>query len=109
MPAPGRAPLLSSAQPWIMLDLGYRARQPAFRRRWTSQWMENERVLLQDEVELRKQHETSIGDDFVAASVAAMEQEALRQEKDALATYGVLERSDPSVAVSCACCIGYPS
>lgn len=81
-----------------MLDLGYRARQLAFRRRQISQWMENERTLLKEEVELRTQHNTPVGDDFVSARVAAIEQEALRQEKDALATYGMLEGSDPSIA-----------
>lgn len=82
----------------MILDLGYRARQLAFRRRQISQWMENERAILQEEVELRKQHDSAVGDDFVSARVAAIEQEALRQEKDALATYGMLEGSDTSVA-----------
>ncbi|KZW02887.1 fatty acid synthase [Exidia glandulosa HHB12029] len=103
VPAPGRGPLsvarqVPSTQPSMMMDLGYRARQLAFRRRQISQWMENERTLLQEEVELRKQHNTPVGDDFVSARVAAIEQEALRQEKDALATYGMLEGSDPSIA-----------
>ncbi|KAH7106327.1 fatty acid synthase [Auriculariales sp. MPI-PUGE-AT-0066] len=103
VPAPGRGPLSVARQvpnphPSPILDIGYRARQMAFRRKQISQWMSNERELLNEEVQLRQQHGAPAPEDFVAARTAAIEQEAVRQEKDALATYGMLEGSDPTIA-----------
>lgn len=68
-----------------MLDLDYRARQLAFRRKQIAEWMENELEGLR-------------GDPDAAELIAEVEREATRQEKDALATYGMLEGADPRVA-----------
>ena len=69
-----------------------------FRRKQISQWLENERQQLQDELEFRKSGGNAVDDDYVASRIADMEKEAARQEKDALATYGMLEGADPRVA-----------
>lgn len=74
-----------------MLDVKYRARQLAFRRRQIAEWMENERQLLEEEAKIDDTTDISV-------RVCALEEEASRQEKDALAMYGMLEGSDPSVA-----------
>ncbi|KAH7108468.1 hypothetical protein BKA62DRAFT_667324 [Auriculariales sp. MPI-PUGE-AT-0066] len=86
------------SHPSPILNLGYRARQMAFRRKLIAQWMFNERELLQEEVQLRLQNGAAVADNCVAARTVAIEQEAVRQEKDALSTYGMLEGSDPTIA-----------
>jgi len=78
-----------------LLDINYRARQLAFRRRQISQWAENEREILEEET---KALAGSTSCDFVAARLAHIEEEACRQEKDALATYGMLQGVDPRIA-----------
>lgn len=67
------------------LDLDYRARQLAFRRKQIAEWMENELETLKD-------------DPDAIELVGEVEKEAARQEKDALATYGMLEGTDPRIA-----------
>lgn len=103
MPAPGRGALtigreLESKHPAPILDLAYRSRQLAFRRRQISQWLENERQLLQDEIEYRKSEGQSVDEEYIASRIADVEQEAARQEKDALSTYGMLHGTDPRVS-----------
>ncbi|KAF8753393.1 fatty acid synthase [Rhizoctonia solani] len=90
IPAPGRGVLsvareITPKQPLRILDVDYRVRQLAFRRKQISEWMENELEDLRD-------------DPDAAELVAEVEREAARQEKDALATYGMLEGSDPRIA-----------
>jgi hypothetical protein len=85
---------LTPSTPLPLLDINYRSRQLAFRRRQIAQWAENEREILDEEVKAIS------GDpkDFVAARLAHIEEEAHRQEKDALATYGMLQGADPRIA-----------
>ncbi|KEP51168.1 fatty acid synthase alpha subunit [Rhizoctonia solani 123E] len=90
IPAPGRGVLsvareITPKQSLRILDIDYRTRQLAFRRKQISEWMENELETLKD-------------DPDAAELAAEVEKEAARQEKDALATYGMLEGSDPRIA-----------
>lgn len=103
VPAPGRGALsiareVPSDVPLPILDLEYRSRQLAFRRKQVSQWLSNEQELLRDEVEYRKSRDDAIDEKYIASRVADIEAEAGRQEKEALATYGMLEGSDPRIA-----------
>ncbi|KZT67951.1 hypothetical protein DAEQUDRAFT_367722 [Daedalea quercina L-15889] len=103
VPAPGRGALtigreIQSKHPAPILDVGYRSRQLAFRRRQISQWLENERQLLQDEIEFRKSQGSAVNEVYVASRIADIEQEAARQEKDALSSYGMLHGTDPRVS-----------
>jgi fatty acid synthase subunit alpha len=102
VPAPGRGALtiareVASKHPLPILDLAYRSRQLAFRRKQISQWLENEQDQLKEEIEFRKSHGDA-DEDFVATRVADIEAEAVRQERDALATYGMLEGTDARIA-----------
>ena len=69
VPAPGRGALsiareVKSEQPLPILNLEYRARQLAFRRKQIAQWLSNEQELLRDEAEFRKsQGEATSGGD----------------------------------------------
>jgi fatty acid synthase subunit alpha len=90
IPAPGRGVLsvareIFTKQSLRMLDVDYRARQIAFRRKQIVDWMENELETIRD-------------DPDAAELAAEIELEAKRQEKDALATYGMLEGTDPRIA-----------
>jgi 3-oxoacyl-(acyl-carrier-protein) synthase len=78
-----------------LLDINYRARQLTFRRRQISQWAENEREILEEEA---KAFTGSSSKDFIAGRLAHIEEEARRQEKDVLATYGMLQGADPRIA-----------
>jgi fatty acid synthase subunit alpha len=77
-----------------LLDVNYRARQLKFRRRQIAQWAENEREILEEEVKAC----SGESKDFVASRLAHIEEEARRQEKEALSTYGMLEGADPRIA-----------
>ncbi|GAA5924777.1 hypothetical protein JCM1841_004145 [Sporobolomyces salmonicolor] len=102
IPAPGRGVMgtareIPSKYPSPILGVAYRRRQLEFRRRQISQWLQNETELLKMEVESRGQA-TKLPSDFVSERLAAIEREAKRQESEALATYGMLAGSDPSIA-----------
>ena len=103
VPAPGRGALsiareVSTKHSLPILDVGYRSRQLAFRRKQIAQWLDSERQQLQDELEFRKKGGDTVDPDYVASRVADIEREAARQEKDAIATYGMLEGTDPRIA-----------
>lgn len=103
IPAPGRGVLttareLTPKEPLPLLDIKYRARQLAFRRRQVSQWLENEHEELRSELEARKATGSQSEQDFIATRVSFIEDEAKRQEADAMATFGMLEGSDPRIA-----------
>ncbi|OBZ72636.1 Fatty acid synthase subunit alpha [Grifola frondosa] len=103
VPAPGRGALsiareVPSKHPLPVLDLAYRSRQLAFRRTQISHWLANEQHQLQEEVEYHKSRGETVDEEYFACRVADIEQEAARQEKDALATYGMLQGTDPRVA-----------
>ena len=96
IPAPGRGILstarqLSTKYPSRVLDINYRKRQLEFRRKQISEWLDNEIDLLKEE--------TSDEDtEAVASRIESIEKEACRQESQALATFGMLEGSDPTIA-----------
>ncbi|KAJ3916064.1 fatty acid synthase [Lentinula edodes] len=103
IPAPGRGSLtvarqVPSKHPLPILDLKYRSRQLSFRRSQVSQWLAHEHLQLQDELEAQKASGHAVNEEYYASRVATIEQEAARQEKEALATYGMLEGSDPHIA-----------
>jgi len=100
VPAPGQGVLsgareVSLKEPSLLLDIKYRARQLAFRRKQISQWLENEHELLKAEVEAKQGGDS---DEWFKARVSFIEDEAARQEKEALATFGMLEGSHPNIA-----------
>jgi fatty acid synthase subunit alpha len=80
------------------LDLTYRARQIAFRRKQISEWLAHEQTQVKDEIELSKGQGDVFDEEFFASRLADLEAEAVQQEKDALSTYGMLEGYDPRVA-----------
>jgi fatty acid synthase subunit beta len=47
---------------------------------------------------LQKAQSGTVDEEYFATRVGDIEREAARQEKDALATYGMLEGSDPRIA-----------
>ena len=81
-----------------ILDIKYRTRQLEFRRKQISQWLTHEHYQLQEEIEFRKQEGAEFTEEELAARVDSIEKEAARQEKDALAVFGMLEGFDPRVA-----------
>lgn len=92
VPAPGLGILGSarqvnvpSASPSKLLDLGYRKRQLAFRRKQIGDWLDHETALAQDEPD-------------VAGRLAELETEARRQESEAQSVFGMLVGSDPTIA-----------
>ncbi|GAA5926751.1 trifunctional fatty acid synthase subunit FAS2 [Sporobolomyces koalae] len=102
IPAPGRGVMgtareVAAKYPSPILNVAYRRRQLEFRRRQISQWLSNETELLKFEVESHG-HAEKLPSDFVSERLASIEREAKRQEAEALATYGMLSGSDPSIA-----------
>jgi fatty acid synthase subunit alpha, fungi type len=89
---------ISSKGPLPILDVAYRSRQLNFRRTQISQWLAHEQAQLQEELEYRKDEGESLENSYVSERISDIEKEAARQEKDALAMYGMLEGSDPRVA-----------
>ena len=70
----------------------------AFRRNQISDWLRHEHNQLQEEIEDRKAQGEGIDEDHVSSRIADIETEAGRQEKHALAMYGMLQGSDPRIA-----------
>ena len=89
---------MPSKHPAPVLDLAYRARQLTFRRTQITQWLENERELLRSEAAFRREQKETVDEEYFATRVADIEREAARQEKDALAVYGMLEGADERIA-----------
>ncbi|EJD06870.1 fatty acid synthase [Fomitiporia mediterranea MF3/22] len=103
VPAPGRGALsiareVSAKHSSPILDIAYRSRQLAFRRKQISQWLSNEHEQLREEVELRKTQGEQVDEEYISSRVAQIESDAARQEKDALAVYGMLSGSDPHIS-----------
>lgn len=103
IPAPGQGILstareITPAHALPLLDVKYRARQLAFRRRQISQWLQNEHELLKMELEARGGQNASDSDSWFTSRLSFIDAEAKRQEKDALSTFGMLAGSDPSIA-----------
>jgi hypothetical protein len=80
------------------LDIEWRKRQLAFRRKQISQWLENEIELFKDMVSRLEKDGQPMPSDEVAERYAAIEKEAKRQEKEAQSTFGMLSGDDPTVA-----------
>lgn len=103
VPAPGRGALtvareVPSKHPIAILDLAYRSRQLNFRRTQISQWLTQETDQLREEVEARKSDGEAVDNEYFSSRVSDIELEATRQEKDALATYGMLEGTDARIS-----------
>lgn len=103
IPAPGRGALtvareVPSKHPLPILDVSYRSRQLTFRRSQISQWLLHEGALLQDEIRYRKNDNENVQEEYIASRMADLEKEAKRQEKEALAVYGMLADSDPRIS-----------
>ena len=103
VPAPGKGALtvareVPSTHPLPILEVAYRSRQLAFRRKQISQWLSHEHSQLHEEQEFRKAQGESIDQEYLSSRVVDIEKEAVRQEKDALAMYGMLEGTDPRIA-----------
>ncbi|KAI0033531.1 fatty acid synthase [Vararia minispora EC-137] len=103
IPAPGSGPLsvarsIPSKGLMPRLDLAYRARQIAFRRKQIAEWLAHEQAQIKDEIEFSKGQGDVADEEYFASRIADLEAEAAQQEKDALATYGMLEGYDPRIA-----------
>ncbi|THH15787.1 hypothetical protein EW146_g4747 [Bondarzewia mesenterica] len=103
VPAPGSGALtigreVQSKYPMPILDLAYRSRQLDFRRKQISEWLSHEQAQLKDELEYRQSQGDAPDEEYFASRIADLEAEAKRQERDALATYGMLEGTDPRIA-----------
>ena len=103
VPAPGRGALtvareIQSKYPLPILDVAYRSRQMTFRRNQISEWLLHEHNQLQVEIVYRKAQGESVDEEYISSRIADLETEASRQEKHALAMYGMLEGSDPRIA-----------
>jgi fatty acid synthase subunit alpha len=103
IPAPGRGALtvareVPSKHPLPILDVSYRSRQVTFRRSQISQWLLHEEAQLQEEIQYQKNQDETIDEEYIASRIADLEKEARRQEKEALAVYGMLEGFDPRIA-----------
>lgn len=57
----------------------------------TAQWLDHETELIKAEV-------ADLGDDATSERLATIQSEARRQESEALATFGMLTGSDPTIA-----------
>jgi 3-oxoacyl-(acyl-carrier-protein) synthase len=103
IPAPGRGALtvakeVPAKHPLPILDIAYRSRQLIFRRNQISQWLTHEQSQLREEIEFRKSQGEPANDEYFYSRVADIEKEAGRQEKDVLATYGMLEGADARIS-----------
>lgn len=102
IPAPGMGALsiareIPSKHPLPILDIKYRSRQLAFRRKQISEWMNLENDQIREELQAAKA-QGEVDEEYFATRIADVEREGARQEKEALATYGMLEGSDPRIA-----------
>ena len=84
--------------PLPTLDIAYRSRQLNFRRNQISQWLTHEQPQLREEIKFREWQGEPVNDEYFNSCVADIEKEAGRQEKDALATYGMLEGADARIS-----------
>ena len=103
IPAPGRGALTVAKEvpakyPLPILDVAYRSRQLNYRRHQVSEWLSHEHSQLREEIEFRKSQGQPVDDEYFSSRVADIEKEASRQEKDAVAMYGMLEGADARVS-----------
>lgn len=90
VPAPGKGVMTAAREhtadlkhPYRILDIKYRKRQIALRKKQIAQWVESEIENLHDE-----EPETVADADYYAERVAQIQNEGHRQTKEALATWG---------------------
>jgi len=88
---------IPSRHPLPILDINYRSRQLAFCREQVSDWMNLENDQIRGELQVAKT-QGEIDEEYITTRLADVEHEGTRQEKEALATYGMLEGSDPRIA-----------
>ena len=87
---------IPSKHPLLILDINYRSRQLAFRRKQVPDWMNLENDQIREEFQDSKA-QGEVNEEYFATRLAEVEREGARQE-EALATYGMLEGSDPRIA-----------
>ncbi|KAG1760568.1 hypothetical protein EDD22DRAFT_989641 [Suillus occidentalis] len=88
---PSKYPLPTS------LNLDYRSRQIAFRHKQISEWLDHELAQLQEEMDALEADGGNADKEFFSSRVSDIEKEARGQEKEALATYGMLKGADAHV------------
>lgn len=106
VPAPGQGVLTTAREnpgkfPSPLLDINYRRRQLELRRQQIKQWKESELLYLQEEVEAIKSQSSEPFDAsaYLQERTQHIEQEAIRQEKDAQFSLGNnFWRQDPRIA-----------
>ncbi|KAL1965428.1 hypothetical protein VTN77DRAFT_5684 [Rasamsonia byssochlamydoides] len=106
VPAPGQGVLTTAREnpgkfPSPLLDINYRRRQLELRRQQIKQWQESELLYLQEEVEAIKSQTSEPFDAqaYVQERTQHIQQEAIRQEKDAQFSLGNnFWRQDPRIA-----------
>lgn len=86
-----------SKHPLPILDINYRSRQVDFRRKQISDWMNLENDQIREELQAANA-QGEVDEEYFATRLADIEREGARQEKEAMATYGMLEGSDPRIA-----------
>jgi len=106
IPAPGRGALtvateVPSKYPLPILDVAYRSRQLTFRRSQISQWLMYEHSQLREETDFRKSQGEAVDDEYFSSHVADIENEAKRQEEDAIVMYRMLEGADARISPLC--------
>ncbi|TIC66451.1 hypothetical protein E3Q02_01872 [Wallemia mellicola] len=103
IPAPGKGLLsvgreIHSDVPIPTLDINYRSRQMQFRRKQVSEWLDNELELLSEEFAAIEKSGGKVDEATIKARTSFLEEEAERQEKQALASFGMLEGTDARIA-----------
>lgn len=103
IPAPGKGVLgigkeIHTKVPIPTLDVNYRARQLNFRRKQISEWLDNELELLSDELSALEKSGVKIDEATIKERTSFIEEEADRQEKQAIASFGMLEGTDARIA-----------
>jgi len=105
IPAPGQGILTtaresSSKFPSPLLDISYRKRQLELRKAQIRQWTETELLYLNEEVAAMKAQGADFDEkEYLQDRAAHLEKEALRQEREALSTWGNdFWKRDPKIA-----------
>ncbi|KAI0159075.1 fatty acid synthase subunit alpha [Pestalotiopsis sp. NC0098] len=94
VPAPGQGVLTTAREtpgkfPSPLLDIKYRRRQIELRKRQIRNWKESELEYLHEEIAAIKAGNESFDEkEYTADRVAHVEKEAIRQEKEALRSFG---------------------
>ncbi|KAM0810523.1 putative Fatty acid synthase subunit alpha [Seiridium cardinale] len=94
VPAPGQGVLTTAREtagkfPSPLLDIKYRRRQIELRKRQIRNWKESELEYLYEEIAAMKAQNQGLDEkEYTADRIAHVEKEALRQEKEALRSFG---------------------